>query len=70
MSIMSNKQKLKEKLYGGIYPFFWCNSNFVEKLCGILDELGLRTTVIQSPNLIDALLTEGGAGEILKRLQS
>jgi len=67
---MNNKQKLKEKLYGGIYPFFWCDSCFVEKLCGILDELGLRTTVIRSPNLIENLLTEEEAGEILKRLQS
>jgi len=66
----SNEQKLKRVLYGGIYPFFWCDSVFVEKLCRILDELGLRTIVIESPSLIDALLTEEEAGEILRRLRS
>ena len=65
---MTNKERLKKVLYGGIYPFFWCDSAFVEKLCRILDELGLRTNVIKSPNLIDALLTEEEAGEILRRL--
>jgi len=67
---MTNKEKLKRVLYGGIYPFFWCDTIFVEKLCRILDELGLRTIVIKSPSLIDALLTEEEAGEILRRLCS
>ncbi len=64
----SNKERLKRGLYGGVYPFFWCSPVFVEKLCRILDELGLRTIVIESPSLIDALLTEEEAGEILRRL--
>ncbi|RLG33241.1 hypothetical protein DRN97_05585 [Methanosarcinales archaeon] len=67
---MTNKEKLKKVLYGGIYPFFWCDTIFVEKLCRVLDELGLRTIVIESPSLIDALLTEEEAGEILRRLCS
>ena len=68
---MTNKEKLKRVLYGSVYPFFfWCDSAFVEKLCRVLDELGLRTIVIESPSLIDALLTEEEAGEILRRLRS
>ena len=67
---MTNKEKLKRVLYGGVYPFFWCDTIFVEKLCRILDELGLRTKVIESPTLIDALLTEEEAGEILRGLRS
>jgi len=67
---MTNKEKLKRVLYGGVYPFFWCDTIFVEKLCRVLDELGLRTKVIESPTLIDALLTEEEAGEILRRLRS
>jgi len=67
---MTNKEKLKRVLYSGVYPFFWCDTIFVEKLCRILDELGLRTKVIESPTLIDALLTEEEAGEILRGLRS
>jgi len=67
---MTNKGRLKRVLYGGVYPFFWCDTIFVEKLCRILDELGLRTKVIESPSFIDALLTEEEAGEILRRLRS
>ena len=69
-TMMSNKEKLKKVLYGGIYPFFWCDTIFVEKLRCILDELGLRTKVIESPSLIDALLTEEEAGKILEKLRS
>jgi len=66
---MSYKEELKKKLYGGTYPFFYCDSFFIEKLFSILDELNLRAICIKR-GLIDYLLTEEEAKKILERLNN
>ena len=65
----SNKEKLKEKLYGGIYPFFWCDSYFIERLYRVLREVKVSSRAIESRRTIDMFLTEEEAGEIIKRLK-
>jgi len=69
MSEESNKEQLKKALYGGVHPYFWCNTRFVRRLCEIVWDMGMRTVVIQSRDAIDAFLTEEEAGEILERLK-
>jgi len=66
----SNKEKLAKVLYGNIYPHFWCNGVFMEKLLCVLDELGISHRTISSPDLIYMLLTEEEAERILKSLSS
>jgi len=65
---MSFKEELKKELYGGIYPFFWCNTVYIEKLHRILEEMGLRKWVIKSPTAIE-VLTEEQAKRILEALR-
>ena len=65
----SNKEQLKKALYGGVYPYFWCNTRFVRRICEIVWDMGMKTAVIQSRDAIDAFLTEEEAEEILERLK-
>jgi len=65
----SNKEQLKEKLYGGIYPFFWCDGYFIERLYRVLREVKVSPRVIKSRRTIDMFLTKEEAGEIIRRLK-
>ena len=65
---MSYKARLKKMLYGGIYPFFYADTIFTEKLMNALDKAGLNSICIRSPALIDALLTEDEARKIIENL--
>ena len=65
---MSYKARLKKMLYGGIYPFFYANTIFTEKLMKALEMAGLNPICIRSPTLIEALLTEDEARKIIENL--